>query len=484
MFGWAGKILHVDLTKDRIWEENLSKNFTKKFLGGRGINARLLWDLTRRPGLNPLSRENVLIFGTGTLTCTTAPSSSRTTVTCKSPCTNLYLKSSMGGHWGAELKFAGYDHLIIHGASEKPVYLRINNNVVELKDASHLWGSNVKETTEIIKKEVGDKHTQVACIGPAGENLAMLASIMCSVYNAAGRGGAGAVMGSKKLKAIATRGNGEIVVKDPKAFEKVALAAREAFWNDPQGLKYWQWGTGGFLVSDKMSSYNYSKLNLDGGGSLTAPWMLRKRLFSRRHGCFGCSQSCHRYIELMTGPYAGIYTCGPEYETYASLGAQCGIIDVEYVVKANDLANIMGMDTISLGHLISWAMESYERGVLTKKDTGGMELTFGNADAAIKLIPMIARREGIGDLLANGIKQATEKIGKGSHKWASFNSKGLDQSGMDNRLRGAYALAFAVNPRGPDHLHSECMASFGWTPHQRELIEEVTGHRWITYLKL
>lgn len=478
MFTYAGKILHVNLSTGKIWKQNLPEELIAKFIGGRGINAKLLWDLIRKPSIDPLSPENVLIFGVGALTCTTAPSSGRTTVTCKGPATNLYLKTNMGGHWGAELKFAGCDHLIIYGASPKPVYLSIKDGDVQLRDASHLWGMDVRKTTDVIKKELGDEGVKVALIGPAGENLVKFASIMNSVYHAAGRGGAGAVMGSKRLKAIAVKGTGEVTVKEPKRFNDVALRLRRAFLNDYQGQKYLLYGTGGFDLGGE-GPHNYSKPRPNGSMELSAPFLVKKGYVKRQIGCFGCTMSCHRHTEIEAGPYAGTYTLGPEYETYSALGVGCGLSDPEVVIKGNDLCSIMGLDTISTGVVIQWAMESYERGVLTKEDTDGVALNFSNADAVIDLIPKIAYRRGkLGELLADGVMKAAKRVGKDSWKWASYNSKGLEMSRVEVRYNKSYALAFAVNPRGPDHLHTECIAASGRTGRMRDLMEEITGHRW------
>lgn len=469
MCGWVGKILHIDLSTQNIWEEEFPVELGRKFLGGRGINAKLLWDIIKEPGIDPLSPENSLIFGTSALTGTSAPCSGRTTVTCKGPATNLYLKTNMGGHWGAELKFAGYDHLVIHGASTKPVYVLIRDNQVEINDASDLWGLDVRQTTEKLKRDHHDSDLKVAAIGPAGENLVLFASIMNSIYNAAGRGGAGAVMGSKKLKAIAVRGTGEVTVKETKKFHEVALRAREAFYFDPFGLKYYMWGTGGFVADDKGVS----------GSVLIAPnYMLKVGHYKRRHACFGCSMGCHRYIELDSGPYGGTFTCGPEFETTESLGRDCGNVDFETLVKANDLANILGMDTISVGKVIAWGMETYERGFLGEY-AEDIKLEFGNDEAIIKVLPMIAYRRGkLGALLADGTKRAAEKIGKDSAKWA-IQQKGLeDHGGTILQSRGSYVLGCAVNPRGPDHLSAQPLPSFGSQVHHRKKMEEITGDIW------
>lgn len=479
MLGFAGKILHVNLTNGKIWSEDLSYDMVSNFIGGRGINAKLLWDFVKNPNIDPLSLDNVLIFGTGTLTCTTAPSSGRTTITTKSPLTNLYLKSSVGGHWGAELKFSGFDHLVIHGSSEVPVYVWIKNENVEVRDASHIWGSDVRKTDNTIKKELKDENVRTACVGPAGENLVKCASIMCSVYNAAARGGVGAVMGSKKLKAVAVRGTGEVEVDRPERFNKIALETREAALMDLYGRKLSMYGTGSDVLTNSVLSCNFTKGSLDGSQQILPPWYIKRGYWKRWVGCFSCSISCHKHTEIEKGLYAGTSTCGPEYESYIAIGSQCGIASPEVVIKANDLCNILGLDTISTGDAIAWLMESYEKGFLIDRDTDGLKLEFGNEEALLKCIHHIAYRKGrIGKLVSDGLRIATQQLGKESYKWAMFNSKGLEQSMMDVRTNKYYALCFAVNPRGPDHLHTEALAPFGKYLKMREVTERITGQKY------
>jgi len=475
LLGFAGRVLDVNMTDCTVRKSELSESLVKAYLGGRGINARLLWDLLR-PGTDPYSPDNALIIGSGALTCTTAPSSGRTTVTCKSPATGLYVKSSVGGHFGSEMKFAGYDFLIVRGASKKPRALIIRDEDVKLIDASHLWGLGVKETNQIVKKDLGDMAVKVACIGQAGENLVQFASLMCSVYHAAARGGTGAVMGSKGLKAIAVRGSGEVTVAEPERFGQLSEAVRKAFRDDMNGRKYFLFGTGTF---DCGPSYNYLREPLDSSDIVSGPYLLKQGYIKRQVGCFGCTQSCHRYTEVDSGPYEGTYTLGPEYETFSALGAGIGIIDPETLIKVNDMVSDLGMDTISTGVVLEWAMESYERGVLSKEDTDGLELCFGSDEAVLKAVHAMAHREGrLGALLSLGLRKASAKVGKDSYKWAMVNAKGLEQSKVDVRTIKSYALAFAVNPRGPDHLHTECMAAWGGSGAARGLMERVTGKHW------
>jgi aldehyde:ferredoxin oxidoreductase len=439
LYGWQGKILHIDLTKEKIWIEEFDKRLGELFLGGRGINAKLLWDLIAKPGIDPLGPENVLIFGTGALTGTTAPSSGRTTITCKGPITNLYLKTNMGGHWGAELKFAGYDHLVVHGRANRPVYVAIHDDNVEVRDARHLWGLDVRETTNALVDELDDKETKVACIGPAGENLVKYAAVMNSVYHAAGRGGAGAVMGSKNLKAIAVRGTKSIELWKPDEFRELALEVRRNLAKDSGAQSLYNYGTSGSLeFVNNLHAFpnrNFMYGHIENVTPLTGQNLVEKGYLLRRVGCFSCT-------------------------------------------TANELCNIYGLDTISTGITIAWAMESYEKGVLTREETDGIELNFGNADAVIKAIEAIAFRKGkLGNLLAEGVKRASEKVGKDSWKWAICNAKGLEQSNVETRSAKAYALAFAVNPRGPDHLHTETFAEFGASPEAIALIEKLTGDK-------
>jgi aldehyde:ferredoxin oxidoreductase len=482
MYGWAGKILHVDLAKEKIWVEDFNIKLGEMFLGARGVNARLLWDFIEKPGIDPLGPENPLIFGAGTLTGTSAPSSGRTTITCKGPITNLYLKTNMGGHWGAELKFAGYDHIILHGSAKSPVYILIQDENVEVREANHLWGLDVRETTNTLINELGDKELKVVCIGPAGENLVKFAAVMNSVYHAAARGGAGAVMGSKKVKAIAVRGTKAIELWNPEEFRELTLNVRKNLAKDSGSQSLYNYGTSGSIeFVNTLHAYpnrNFKYGHLDNIKPLTGQNLVEKGYLKRRVGCFSCTTSCHRFVEAKNGPYAGTYTGGPEYETFTALGAQTWVIDTDTVIKAGELCNIYGLDTISTGAVIAWAMECFERGVLTKRDTDNIELKFGNGEALVKTIEMIAFRKGnLGNLLAEGVKRASEKVGKDSWKWAICNSKGLEQSSVETRSAKAYALAFAVNPRGPDHLHTETFAEFGASSEAIALIEKLTGDK-------
>ena len=476
MFGYAGKILHVDLGKERFWTEPLRQERAEKFLGARGINASYLWELLE-PGTDPLGEKNVLIFGSGLLGGTVAPSSGRTTVTCKSPATNLYLKSSAGGHWGPELKFAGYDHLIIHGTAKRPVYLWIDDERVEVRDASKLWGNDIEHTEKLVREELGDERVELACIGPAGENKVRFSSIMLG-HCAAARGGTGAVMGCKQLKAVAIRGSLPIKVAEPDGFMKLTLKLHQALRSFPGRQGLMKYGTS-VLVHFRNEQYllpskNFQEVHIEDAERISGEYLVDKGYLVNRSGCAVCGTACHRYTGVMDGKYAGTHSGGPEFETAASLGSGCGLTDTAALLKANELCNRYGLDTISTGSVIQWAMECYERGVITPQQTGGLELTWGNGDAVVGLIHRIASRDGIGAILAEGTKRAAEVVGHDSWKWA-VQAKGLEQSRAETRVRKGYALAFAVNPRGPDHLHTQCYAEDGSSPEAKALIGKICG---------
>ena len=476
-FAIAGQILHVDLTNRKTWTEPVPEEWVRRFIGSRGVNAKILWHAVR-PGIDPLGLENPLIFGTGTLSGTFAPTSGRTTVTCKSPTTGLYLKTNVGGHWGAELKFAGLDYLVVHGAAAGPVYLWIEDGKVEIRDARHLWGKDVRETTRLLHEETGDRSVQVAAIGQGGENLVYFAAVMVSVYNAAARGGAGAVMGSKKLKAVAVRGHGSIRVADKQEFYRSCHVAIKNSYEDATAKFAHLYGTAGSvpMVNEARAfpSYNFRRGHIEGAEKIGGPYLAESKYLKRRLGCNACIFCCHRYCEIDDGPWAGCYTGGPEYETISALGTGCGNIDLEVVLKANELCNIYGLDTISTGNLIQWAMEGYEKKIFTEEELGGLTLEWGNGKAIVEMVRMIAYRQGLGNILAEGVKRAAARIGRGSEKWA-IQAKGLEQSRVETRAAFGYALAFAVNPRGPDHLHTETIAEFGVRPGGRRLIKKITG---------
>ncbi len=474
----AQKILFVDLTRRKIWHESVSQEEILKYLGGRGIAAKLLYEHTS-PGLDPLSSENPLIISTGTLSGTNAPSSGRSSITTKSPATNLYMKTSVGGHIGPELRFAGWDFLVLLGAASEPVYLAIRDAEVEIRDASHLWGKGTRESDNLLKSEFGDRALQTAVIGPAGEHQVLFSCIMCSRYNSASRGGVGAVMGSKQLKAIAVRGRGGLSVVESEKYYKLADQMRQDLAKDSGSEGLYNWGTSGSIPGlnemGMLAARNFSQVGIEGAERLSGQYFLDEGYLIGRESCFGCSTACHRYVRTLDHRYGKVKDSGPELETVLSLGTECGIVDTDSSLVANQLCNDLGMDTISAGHVISWAMESFERDILSLEDTGGLELRFGNAEAMHEMLQRIAHRRGaMADLLANGTRKASEIIGGNSYEWA-IEAKGLEQSAVDTRMAKSYALAFAVNPRGPDHLMTETFAEFGLSKEARKVIKKITG---------
>jgi aldehyde:ferredoxin oxidoreductase len=472
------RILNVDLTSHRTSMETVPQADLAKYLGGRGIAAKLLYERTRG-GVDPFEPDNVMIFATGTLTGTNAPSSGRSSVTCKSPATGLYLKVSVGGHVGAELRYAGWDYLVLSGAASTPVYLWIDDDHVEIRDARHLWGRGTRDTDDLLKVELGDEAIRTAVIGPAGENRVLFSCIMYTRYNSASRGGVGAVMGSKNLKAIAVRGRGGLSCANGKEYYQLASQMRRTLAGDSGSESLYNWGTSGSIPGlnemGMLAAYNFSRISLDHAERLSGQYLLDRGYLIGRESCFGCSTACHRYVRTLSDEWGRVQDAGPELETVLSLGAECGITDTEALLVANRLCNDLGMDTISAGHVISWAMETYERGILDKEQTDGLDLRFGNVGAQHRLLERMARRDGaFADLLANGTRHASQEVGRDSWTWA-IQAKGLEQSAVDTRAAKSYALAFAVNPRGPDHLMTETFAEFGFTQESRDVIREITG---------
>jgi len=477
MPGIQGRILHVDLSTGKTGVEPLGMDRIRKYLGSRGINAEMLWRYLE-PGMDPLSPENVLIFGAGTLTGTKAPSTGRTTITTKSPETGFYLKSTAGGNWGYKLKRAGFDNIVVHGRADEPVYIDIHDGQVQILPAGDLWGKDVRETTQILEDRGGDRKLEVACIGPAGENGVKFAAIMLSTYFAAGRGGVGTVMGSKNLKAIVVSGSQPIEVHDRDWLNDWIEEVRQGIANAPSARTKTLYGTSGSMAAFSelgiLPTCNFQRGKFDSAYKLSGQYLVEAGYMKRRKSCYSCPIACHRYTVVDEGKYKGTHAGGPEYETAAAFGAGCGITNTEAVLKANELCNIYGLDTISTAGVIQWLIECNVREVLNEANRDGLNLYWGNEDAVIELIHRIAFRQGVGDILAEGVRSAARQIGGDSWKWA-IEAKGLEQSRVETRSAKGYALAFAVNPRGPDHLHAQPIAEFGIRPLGVDLIERITG---------
>lgn len=471
------RILRVDLTEKRIEWQDVAEEDVQKFLGGRGLAAALL-ARSLNDSCDPLSPDASIIFSMGVLTGTNAPMSGRSNITFVSPATGLYCKTNVGGHFGLYCKLHGVDYIWISGKAESPIYLWIDGDEIELRSASPLWGKGVRETTRLLE-QVHGSDINAACIGPAGENLVLFAAVMSSVYNAAARGGGGAVMGSKNLKAIAlARPKMAFAPCHLEEFRDVQEEMRTALYEDSMADSYYTYGTAASVdlmnETDTLPSFNFQKGRIENIDELTSQYWNENGLLKGRIGCSSCIYSCHRFIRIAKGPYKGTYSAGPEYETVSALGSGPAVGDIGAVHRSNQLCNDLGLDTISTGGVIQWAMETYERGLFPDDLRDGLDLRFGSKEAITKLPVMIASREGLGDVLADGTRAASKRVGGDSWKWA-VQTRGLEQSRVETRGAMGYALAFAVNPRGPDHLHTECIAEFGMTQEMRDIIEQITG---------
>ncbi|MFC1892429.1 aldehyde ferredoxin oxidoreductase family protein [Chloroflexota bacterium] len=447
--GYNGKILRVDLDNGSISVETTDQLFCRQYLGGAGFVTYFLWK-ELQPGIDPLGPDNKIIFALGPVTGTQIPGSGRNCIGAKSPLTGGIAKSEVGEFWGAELKWAGYDAVIIEGRAGKPVYLWIHDGEASIRDASHLWGRNTKETQQAIRSELGDDRIRVALIGPGGENLVRCACIMNGLYDAAGRGGLGAVMGSKNLKAVAVRGHKAPPVSEPeqvKEFRQWMLA------NMRRVRDFHEFGTGadmdGFETTGNLPVRNFRD-GLFPGVSMIDAKTVRDTIRTGMGACFGCPVRCKKVVQLQEPYPVDPAYGGPEYETLAALGSNCGIDNLKATAKGNELCNAYSLDTISTGSVIAFAMECFENGLLTIKDTEGLDLRFGNYEAMLKTIELIARRQGIGDLLAQGTVQAARKIGRGALTFA-MQVKGLETGMHEPRLKTGLGLGYMVNPHGADH---------------------------------
>ena len=447
--GYKGTILTVDLRTRKTVTKPLRRDFASKYIGGRGFGARLLYDEVG-PEVEPLSPENLLIMATGPLTGTTAPGSKMSFIS-KSPATYGYGDSSIGGILGPQMKFAGYDAVLVRGKSREPIFLFINGRSVEFRDASGLWGRGCIETEDSIKKELGESGAAVASIGPAGERLVSIACVTHKSGRQAGRCGMGAVMGSKNLKAVAIVGNEKIPLACPEAFSKAVGEARRVLAEKPSSFQ--KMGTAehvlGSYAVGSLPTRNYSSGSFENAEAISGETMYETIVDGSR-ACFGCPVGCSKYSTVKDGRHEGSAVEGPEYETIGMLGANCAIGDIRTVAKANALCDELGIDTISTGNVIGFAMECYERGIIGKENTGGIELRFGNEDAFLQAIEMIGRKEGLGEVLSQGVRTAAEKFGSGSEKFA-MHSKGLEWSAYECRAALGQALGYAIVDRGADH---------------------------------
>jgi len=457
MFGWTGTILRINLSTRKSEQQPSEEKLRLQFLGGRGINSRILYREVG-PSVEPLSPDNMLIFGSSPLSGTTSPASPRCTVTAKSPLTGILGDANFGGFFARAMKKAGYDHITIQGASDTPIYLLITDKEVTFKDASHLKGKSPLETDSPIKNELNDKDLQVISIGLAGENMVRIACLVHN-YNVAGRTGMGAVMGSKNLKAIAIKGNGKVAIANPELFKEVTKKWLGKINENPNTKYLGKYGSAGPLaLEDKLGILavkNFEKTSGFTGVEMVTDEALIK-YFTKSNSCFSCPVHCIQSYEVKEGPYKGTKgTKMPEGCT-SPCGPGCGNTNAPSLFKIFSLANEYGLDILDYGTIMSIAMDWYEHGIISNRDTDGISLNWGNHESLVSMVSKVARREGFGNLLAEGAVKAAESIGKNAEDYVN-SCKGMVLGGVDPRAVKGSALCFATATRGGDHLRGGVM---------------------------
>jgi aldehyde:ferredoxin oxidoreductase len=468
-FGYNGRILHVNLTIGELTVEEPAESFYRKYMGGSALNMHYL--LRDMPvGADPLGPDNMLALSVGVTTGAPVSGQSRMTATAKSPLTGAIGDAQCGGFFPAEMKFAGFDAFIITGRAPQPVYLWVNDGKYELRQAGHLWGKITGEVEATLKQELGDDQIEIAQVGPAGERGVHFAAIINMSNRANGRTGMGAVMGSKNLKAVVVRGQegkkNYAVAHKKKVNDLARLGAKMFPTSDVAGLgKYGTAETTGVQQAVGMlPSFNFNSGIFEGWEKIDGPTMYDtillgahedKQDLKGRDTCYSCTVRCKRVVEIKEGPYrVDPHYGGPEYETTSTFGNYCGIDDLAAIAYANQLCNQYGMDTISCGATIAWAMECFEQGKITTADTGGLELKFGNAEAMVKMTELIAKGEGFGQILGLGSAAAAQVLGRGTEEYL-ITSKGQEAPAHMPQMKRSLALIYAVNPFGADHQSSE-----------------------------
>ena len=452
-FGYTGRILRVDLSSGKMVTEEPPENFYRQYFGGEGfVSYFLLTELP--PGVDALDHRNKLIFAAGPLTGVPVGGCGRHSVGSKSPLTGGFGEAEAGGYWGAELKLAGFDAIIIEGRAERPVYLFIRDGQAEIRDARHLWGLKTLDCQNAIREELGDVGIKIAQIGPAGENLVRFACVVNDLDAFAGRTGMGAVMGSKNLKAVACRGHQRLSLADPSGVATIARWVRD---NTPVNNKSMRdLGTASVLRglnrSGGLPTCNFQYGSFDGADKISGQAM-RDTILVRRRSCFACPIQCKREVAVDEPYTVDPRYGGPEYETLAALGSNCGVDDLKIIAKANELTAAYGVDSISCGAAIAFAMECFERGLLTLKDTDGLYLRFGNGPAMLAMVERISQRQGLGSLLGEGVARAAEKIGHGADEFA-LHIKGQEIPMHEPRWKQGLGVGYVISPTGADHCHN------------------------------
>ncbi len=453
-YGWCGRILKIDLTVREIRIEPLDDDIARKFLGGRGLNAWTLYHMVPK-NIDEFSPENPVIVAAGPLCGTLVPASNKFTFTSKSPSTNIFTDSCAGGYFGPELKYSGFDQVIITGSSERPVFLLVDDDDIRILPADDLWGTDTWTTQKRIKSQYGDDF-QIACIGQAGENRVRYAGILHGLKRAAGKFGIGAVMGSKKLKAIAVRGSGGVKIAHPDELmaytvgtvadiKQSALFKTRSIYGTPHLTDVLS--PLGVLSPRNFRSSIFEDYEAIGGIRMTDHYS------SRMRSCMACPAHCTHVYAMSQGPYAGTFGEGPEFTLTSMVGDRCGISDMEALLQINRLLNEYGMDSAAFGGIVGWAMDCFERGIIDPSDTDGLDLHFGNHQALIELIHKTARREGFGNILAEGEKRAPAIVGRGSEKFMHHTKGGIIIA-EDPRAFPGFGLAYLTATRGSDHLRA------------------------------
>ncbi len=463
--GYIGKILFVDLTTGKIEENLLSEEFYRSFLGGYGLGVRILYE-RMKANTDPLGPDNIIGFAPGILTATGAPMSSRYEVFAKSPLTNAWAQGNSGGYFANELKKTGYDAVFFNGTSHKPVYLLIQEDKAELRDAAHIWGKDTVETQNILQDELRDKSLRVACIGPAGESLSLISCVINEGGRAAARSGTGAIMGAKLLKAIAVRGNKKMTIAEPKRLNILRTNFLKSI-NDSQDflanvLK--NYGTCGtffeFIAGGDAPIKNWSLQgieNFPNAAKIHKDNVIKYQI--KKFACHGCPVGCGGIVEVNGGSYSVTEGHKPEYESLASFGSLCMNDDIESIIKATDICNRFGFDTLSAGTTIAFAIECYENNIINKKETDGIELTWGNAAAIVETLLKLARREGFGNILADGVRKAANRIGRGAEKYA-IHVSGEEPGCRDARFVAGRGIGYIADPAPGRHTASTLQTVF------------------------
>lgn len=452
--GYCNQVAWIDLSSKSVYTKPLDGEIKERYIGGRGFITRWLMDMVP-PSVQPFDPGNALIFATGPLTGTNVPTSSRIEIGAVAPETGIFSSGSAGGSFGTKLKRAGFDALVITGRSEKPVYIIVRDNHVEIKDARRYWGRDVFETDRAIKADHRDSRLSMACIGQAGENEVLITTIMIDRVRAAGRGGLGAVMGNKRLKAIAVYGSGSVPIHAPEPFWNACEIIREAAVKQ-FFVKRWENGTYGNLTRYQgvgaLTSYNSRKTTFEYIDRISATHYNENYRVGRR-ACVSCPMPCWTTFVIQSGEFKGFFGEETTATTFKEMGARCGLHEMDAILKAHSDLNRYGLDTISTPAVIAFAMECYEEGVITKEDTEGLELTWGNRHAVIPLIEQIAENKGFGAQLARGVRICAQTWGEKTMKYA-LHVKGLETVGTDPRGQPSWGLGYATSSRGACHMRA------------------------------